>query len=270
MNWRDFRPVEMAVAAAVAVPMPFVAALGLAMSPPAKGPDMPEIDRGAAVPMRVKPVLDLEAPMVKLGGGKVKAKMPSQWADPVPTPQPHRAHPSPHAKDDVRDAPPKATAVASAPDAKSAAPSASASSAVAGGDSDAPPGPGSPSGSPSGSPTGSPSGKPGSTCKDNPLKCNAATMYRGRLYSFFRSRFHANCASLSDDEKKQFRASVTFVLGGDGTVLSYSVSPSGNAVVDGGAEAAAQAARGQQVPPPPEDYPDLLPPSLPIGFDCNR
>ncbi len=256
----DFRPIELIVAAAVALPMPFVAALGLAMSPPVKTPDISEIDRGASTPMRVKPVLDLDSPLVKLGGGKVKPKMPKAWADPAPAPQAHLAHPSPHAKDDTRDAPSKATAVASAPEApKSAAPASSASSGPAGSDSAAPVG--------SGSPQGDPTGKPDGDDK-NVVKKRAAKLYYARIAGWFQQRAHATCG-VTPEERQKLHAVATVQLGPDGTVLSYSLAPSGNAILDGAAQAAMQSVQGQQIPPPPEDFPELRLNSTSITFVCQ-
>ena len=260
---RDFLPAELVVATAVALPVPFVAAIALALSSPAFSHGLPEIDRGAAVPMRVTPVLDLDSPTVKLGGGKMRAKMPKAWGDP-PRPQApaNQAHVSTKAKDDPAAAPQKDMKVASAAASEAAdagpPPASSASSAPEGADSSAPAG--------AGSANGDASGK---ADKGDPLKLRAAKLYRGRIAGWFLGRFHAPCGNLSPEDKKRFRAVASVTIGGDGTVLGFSLSPSGNADIDQAAEHAMQSAQGQQIPPPPEEYPDLRPNSTSVTFVCG-
>src|SRR4029077_2023780 len=48
---------------------------------------MPEIDRGTAIPVRVTPVLDLDAPLLKLGGHRDKLKLPDRWVKQAPKPR---------------------------------------------------------------------------------------------------------------------------------------------------------------------------------------
>jgi hypothetical protein len=251
----DFRVAEIVAAALVALPVPVAA--GTAARYAARSIDLREIDRGAAVPIRVKPVLDLDSPAVKLGGGNVRPVMPKEWSAPAPAPPPAQAHVSTKAKDDPAAIPDKSKPMSSAPvpdTSASAAPASSASSAP-GADSAAPPGPGSPDGDPDGDPNAK-------------RKMNAAKQYRARVAAFFLSRFRANCTALTEDDKKKL-AVAQVAIGGDGTVLSYSMTPGGNAEVDQAAERAMQAVQGQQIPPPPEDFPDLRPNSTSVTFVCR-
>jgi len=273
----DFRPVELGMAALVALPIPFVAVLALGLSTAATSHEVPGIDRGAAVPIRVKPVLDLESPNVKLGGGKVKVKMPKAWADPPAPAAASEVRVSTKAKDDPNAIPSKDKPMAdpNAPekpdDAKtdaSSAPSEVPPSEVpkatvgggtdgSSGDPNAPPGPGAPGGDPNGDPNA------------DPKKRNAARRYLGRVVAWFTSRFHASCQSLTPEERAKFRAVASVTLGADGTVLGFSISKSGNAEIDGAAERAMQSAQGQQIPPPPEDFPELRPNSTNVTFVCG-
>lgn len=281
----QFRPVELALASMVALPIPFIGGYALSLSSAANAMELPAIDRGAAVPIRVKPVLDLESPNVKLGGGKAKVKMPKAWADP-PKPSPAReTQVSTKATDDPAAIPspevPLATATATAPPAE--APTATSSAEPASeplasaeaasteeppgagaegavdstSDPGAPPGPGAPDGDPNGDPDA------------DPRKRNAARRYLGRVVSWFLSRFRAQCATIPPEERSKFRAVASVVIGADGTVVSYSLSRSGNEEIDGAAERAMQSAQGQQIPPPPEDFPELRPNSTSVTFVCG-
>lgn len=278
MRWfRDFRPLELGVALLVALPVPFVAAYAMAVSYGPNAGGFPEIDRGAAVPIRVKPVLDLDSPSVRAGGGKVKVKMPKAWADPPAPTTSNEARVSTKAKDDPMAIPPKdmplasPTTVEGATTSSSARPLASSEAAPpdagptpAGGagegqagDAQAPPGPGVPDGDPNGDPNA------------DPRKRNAARRYLGRVVSWFTSRFHANCSNLSPEERKKLRAVAAVTLGPDGTVVGFTLTRSGNADIDGAAERAMQSAEGQQIPPPPEDFPELRPNSTNVTFVCG-
>jgi hypothetical protein len=53
------------------------------------------------------------------------------------------------------------------------------------------------------------------------------------------------------------------------TVSSFNMTSSGNAAFDAAARSAMQAKVGQQVPPPPEDRPDLQRPSLSFSMTCS-
>ncbi len=276
---RDFRTAEIVTAALVALPIPFVAAFALAVSSAANSSDYPAIDRGAATPIRVRPVLDLESPNVKLGGGKVKVKMPKAWADPPAPTAPHEARVSTKAKDEVGAIPPKDMPLAQPntleqPQASaSAEPVASSDSppledappTTVGGSTDGPPGDTNTAPLGPGAPGGDPNGDPNA----DPKKRNAARRYLGRVVSWFTSRFHAACQNLTPEERAKFRAVASVTLGADGTVLSFSLSKSGNPEIDGAAERAMQSAQGQQVPPPPEDFPELRPNSTNVTFVCG-
>lgn len=276
---REFRTVEVFLAALVALPIPFVAAFALAVSSSEKTVELPAADRGMAVPIRVRPVLDLDSPNVALGDGTVKPTMPKAWADP-PAAMASLQAPA-KIKPSLEPAPGNAPLVAGPktapkpndvavlePAASSATPppevptplggsSEAVSSAVANTVSSTPAGPGVPGGAPDGDPSA------------DTRKRNAARQYLGRVVSWFTSRFHAACQNLTPEERAKFRASASVTLGADGTVLSFSLSNSGNPEIDGAAERAMQSAQGQQIPPPPEDFPELRPNSTRVTFVCG-
>jgi hypothetical protein len=83
----DFRWSDVCMAAIVGVAV--LVSAGFALGQAAI--DLPaaaaEIDRGAAVPVRVIPVLDLDAPLLKLGGRRQPFKLPDRWVTPTPKPR---------------------------------------------------------------------------------------------------------------------------------------------------------------------------------------
>jgi hypothetical protein len=66
---------------------------------------------------------------------------------------------------------------------------------------------------------------------------------------------------------KSLSSAVSASISPDGTVAGFAVGrQSGNSVFDGRVQATMQGVVGQQVPPPPPLYPDVLPPSLGLNF----
>lgn len=207
------------------------------------------------LPISVKPVLD-DAPLLKLGGKKLRPKLPEMWKKQAPIP--------------VQRFEDKSAPSEKAPDDPSAIPT----SAVATGDAAAPPpdadvvkqadetlqdidaalaevdpeveGPGSPDGVKEGTET-------------DPLKARAVNQYMMKILGWFNSRFKPPVGQIPCEELKTLSAAVTANVTPDGTVTGYSVSrPSGNATFDAKVNATMSAIVGQQLPPPPPLYPDLL------------
>ena len=119
------------------------------------------------------------------------------------------------------------------------------------------PGPGSPSGSPEGTST-------------DPLAARALDVYRARLVAWFSSRFRVSGSGLPQSTLVRLKAPATVQIGSDGRVTGYSLGTSGNPSFDAAARAALESARGQAIPPPPENYPDLAPPSISVTFVCTE
>ncbi len=215
----------------------------------------------AEVPIAVKPVMD-ELPLLKLGGKKVRAKLPDMWKKQAPVKQYEaKSAPSPDAKKtpDAIPTAPVATADAEAPppDAEVVAqvdPDLQKIDAAP----DAPQveGPGAANGVKEGTET-------------DPLKARAVSQYRMKVIGWFTRRFHVAPGSIPCDQLKGLRSTATATLSPDGTVTGYAVgSASGNAVFDADVRAAMDSAKGQQVPPPPPLYPDILGSSLSLSFNA--
>lgn len=210
------------------------------------------------VPIAVKPVLD-DAPLLKLGSKKVKAKLPSMWKKQAPIQRfEEKSAPSPKAEKTPEAIP---TSPVATNDAEAPPPDAELAKQVDEQLTDAAP---EPTTAPEGE--GAPDGVKEGTETD-PLKARAVGGYRAKLIAWFSSRFHIPPGAIPCDELKNLSSSVGASISPDGTVAGFSVSrPSGNGVFDARVQATMQGVVGQQVPPPPPLYPDILPPSLGLNF----
>lgn len=252
----------------------------------------PEIDIGVAAPVRVVPIIDLDAPQLKLGGRRAEAKLPSRWVrkpkpkpDAEPKPEPdRRAQPSPHASASEKDIPPPDVAVGDAgvPTDASAEPApatppddagADAAEAVASAEPNAEgvPGEGTGGTGPVSSVAGPghPAGVPGGTETD-PLKARALDVYRSRLIAWFSSRFRVSGSGLPQSTLTKLSVGATVQIAGGRTVGGYTMTSSGNAAFDAAARAALESAKGQTLPPPPENYPDLAQAQIQVTFTCKE
>ncbi len=208
----------------------------------------------APVPIKVKPVLD-DLPLLKLGSNKkVRGKLPDMWKKQAPVQRFQEASaPSPFAKNEVGAIPTselaKGDAAAPPPDAEVVkkademlAPDASVPDA----------------GEPNLQGPGSPGGVKEGTETD-PLKARWVSEYQMKILAWFNARFTPPGEGAPCDELKKLRCSVSASVGADRTVTGYSiVRPSGNAVFDAKVKSTMDAIVGQQLPPPPPLYPDIL------------
>ncbi|MEB2313168.1 MAG: TonB C-terminal domain-containing protein [Sorangiineae bacterium] len=211
------------------------------------------------VPIAVKPVVD-DLPLLKLGGKRVHAKLPDMWQKQAPVQQYEaKSAPSPEAKKtpDAIPTSPVATGDAEAPppDAEIVAKvDPDLTQVEAGAEAATVEGPGAAGGVVEGTET-------------DPLKARAVSQYRMRLIGWFNARFHLAKGAIPCAELETLGSSVTATLGPDGTVAGYTMgAASGNAVFDAAVRSAMDSAKGQQVPPPPPLYPDVLPPALNLHF----
>jgi len=255
----DYTPQELAIAAFIALSVPVWSIVLLMLSQSgALSDDAPHIVPGE-MPIAVKPVVDMDSPLLKLGGKKVRPVLPDRWKKPEPSEQPkvveRKAHVSTKAKHDA-EAPPKDLEVSDAgtppdPDAEvvdqadEENPDADAGSEASGG--------GSPAGSKDGTET-------------DPLKARAASKYHGRILAFLKAGF--SCPKLTDSEPR-CSPSASVSISGDGVVTAVSFNACGNAKIDPAANAAIQSKIGQQIPPPPENYPELRPNSFSVAYVCK-
>lgn len=207
------------------------------------------------LPMAVKPVMD-DLPLLKLGGKRMKPKLPEMWKKLAPTPIQRfeeKSAPSEKAKDDPETIPTsevvKGDAAAPPPDAdlaKEVDPVLQDLDAAVAETEPEVEGPGAKDGVKEGTET-------------DPLKARAVDQYKMKVLGWFNSRFKPPIGQIPCDELHKLSSSVVANVSSDGTVTGYSVSrPSGNAAFDAKVTATMSAIVGQQLPPPPPLYPDIL------------
>jgi outer membrane biosynthesis protein TonB len=93
----------------------------------------------------------------------------------------------------------------------------------------------------------------------DPLKARAVDLYRSKILSWFNARFRPPVDQIPCGELKDLAASVSVQVGADRTVAGYTITrPSGNAVFDAKVRSTMDALIGQELPPPPPLYPDIL------------
>jgi hypothetical protein len=246
----DFERREYLLALLIALSIPVWAGLALRVSRLDRHATAPAIVAGDAIPIRITPVIDFDSPLLKLGGKrKVRLRLPKMWA---PPPKPvakkrvvRKAHVSTKATDAASAAPPADLPLAAA----SEAPPDASAELIREQDEDVPAtsddepqveGPGAADGSEDGT-------------EIDPLKARAASLYAGRIRQFLRQRFRVvQCT----EEMAAVSVGWSATLVSGGQVSSCQISPSGNATLDGAAQAACSAAQGQQIPPP-ENYPEF-------------
>lgn len=204
------------------------------------------------VPIAVKPVLD-PLPLLKLGGKKVKPKLPEMWKKKPPIPVKRfkeLSAPSEKAKDSPEAIP---TSKVAERDAEAPPPDAELAKEAPDLLSDA-----APDSEPEVEGEGSPDGVEEGTETD-PLKARAVNLYIRKITSWFNVRFRPPTGEIACEELKTLSAGVTAHVGSDRTVTGFSItSPSGNPIFDAKVNATMQGTIGQQLPPPPPLYPDIL------------
>ena len=219
-------------------------------------------------PIEVKPVLD-DVPLLKLGSKKVRAKLPDMWVKKPPIQRYEAASaPSPKAEpvpEKIPDTPlPKPNAEPPPPDASIAKKVEETPKVDAG----------APKRPQNLAQEGAEDGVKEGTETD-PLKAFAVSQYRIKISSWFNARFKRPTGEIPCDVLKTLRASVSASVGGERTVVSYSiVKPSGNAVFDERVKATLEGivSGAAELPPPPPNYPDILGTSISVAFfvpSCN-
>lgn len=209
-----------------------------------------------SMPIQVTPVLD-DAPLLKLGGKKVKTKLPDMWRKNPPVQRfQEKSAPSPQAKK-TPDAIP--TSALAKPDAEAPPPDAEVAKEVdqtlldAGPDVEAPvEGEGAADGVKEGT-------------EADPLKARAVSQYRLKIIGWFNARFAQ--PEIPCDELKTLSSAVVASVGGDRRVVGFSVArPSGNSTFDAKVQSTMQGTVGEELPPPPPLYPDILSSSVSLTF----
>ena len=95
----------------------------------------------------------------------------------------------------------------------------------------------------------------------DPLKARAVDLYRVKLINWFKQGFSPPNDEIDCETLKGLEAKVTAHIGPDRTITNYDMVPSGNAIFDARVRRAMEGRMGQAVPPPPPNYPNILPPA---------
>jgi hypothetical protein len=101
----------------------------------------------------------------------------------------------------------------------------------------------------------------------DPLQSHARARYRGMIVSFMRGDF--TCPTLPAGATR-CHPTASFTIAADRTVTSVSFSPCGEATIDAAAKTAATSRLGETIPPPPENYPELLPTAFAVAYACKE
>lgn len=260
---RDFHPGEIALAVALAVAVQAAAVVALQASNLDKSALMPEIDKGAAFPVRVTPVLDLDAPLLKLGGKRDKMKLPDRWVRQTPKQRvEEKAFVSPKAGKTEQDIPQPDVKIADAgtePPPPDAEITKQVDTEVAEADA-APPANTDVAGHADGVKEGT---------ETDPLKARAVDLYRSRIAGWFSSRFRVSGSGLPQEELVKLRVLASVQLS-DRRVVSFTITPSGNGAFDAAARAMLEGAKGAEIPPPPENYPDTVQNQISLTLVCRE
>jgi hypothetical protein len=261
----DFQPSELATALFFAFAVMIGSGFALSASALDRPAAVPEIDSGQARPVRVIPVLDLDAPMLKLGGKRDRAKLPDRWVKQAPkTRVEQKAFVSTQAGKTADDIPPVDVKIADAgtkpppPDADIAKQvdlvivNQPEAGPVANVDTE-----------------GHADGVKEGTETD-PLKARAVDLYRSRIIGWFSGKFRVSGSGLPKEDLGKYRVGASVQLSPDRRVLSYTITPSGNATFDAAARATLEGVKGETIPPPPENYPDTIQSQINLTFVCRE
>lgn len=215
--------------------------------------EKPPEPKPMAVPINVLPVVD-DLPLLKLGSKQPQRKeLPDMWKKATPTPvkrYEERSAPSTKAEDKVEElpkskladkdhpAPPKDAELAEKVDEKlEDKPTEDA---------------------PSMNTEGAADGVKEGTETD-PLKARAVSLYQARIAAWFNARFRPPLDAAPCETLKKLSTGVRVSVGKDRSITSFSITgPSGNATYDSKVSAFLNGLIGQELPPPPPLYPDIL------------
>ncbi len=252
----DYRPQEVLASSflAASVPVWLFILIGISrLHAPAEGVHIEKGDVEQAV--KIIPMIDFDSPLLKLGGGKA-VKLPDVWAPPPVPQRKDEAVVSTKGKDDVKEIPDRRLEVydgGTAPDPDAETTDNPEPDDAGPADADAPDGGGSQLGSPDGSVV-------------DKRKGRALNRYKGRLRRFFKIGFR--CANRPEGAPGG-SAGAYFAIGGDGTVLSFTFTPSNIPEIDAIAKSTAQSKVGQQIPPYPEKYPEMKQSGQSVAYGCK-
>ncbi len=212
----------------------------------AKEPPKPEY-----IPIAVQPVLD-DLPLLKLGSkkDKLKPRLPDIWKKQAPVKRyEERSAPSADAQDSTEklptseladkdhEAPPEDAEIAKEVDTQIDAEKTD---------------------QPQLQEEGAADGVKEGTETD-PLKARAVSQYLIKILGWFNARFKPPVDAIACEELKKLKVGVSVQVGGDRSISGFALrGSSGNAVFDAKVQSTMQNLMGQELPPPPPLYPDIL------------
>jgi hypothetical protein len=273
----DYEAWEIGSAIIVAVAIQFGLGVLIVLTSMAEAP-MPEVEKGEE-PVRVIPVIDEEAFKAAKLGGK-KAILPDMWnrapasikkkiQETPPPPDENVIAPSTAKPDDPERVPDKDKQLSNVEDAGPELKDADPEGADSGQDTNED------SGVETMDKDGGTNGNGEKGCqgpgceKDGGLDDFVGAQYNGRLVAFFRRGFVVSGLGLPPEDIKKLSVGCSVTLSGDGTVTAASCGSTGNAAFDAAAKGHMAGKVGSQVPPPPEDRPELKRSSLSVTLSCS-
>ena len=260
----EYPPSDILIAAGSASLFLLVCAIGLKASAAERPMTAPLGDREIAAPVKVIPILDMDAPLLKLGGKPDSSRLPDKHVKKSAKARvEEKAQVSTAAEKTIESIPTPDLPVAEKP-LPPAPPDAEVTKQV-----DTPVVPAS-AAPPSNVPVvGHQDGVADGTETD-PLKARAVDLYRARIVGWFSGRFRVTGSGLSAEDLLKYRVSATVEIGADRAVGGYVLTPSGSAAFDAAARAALDGAKGQTLPPPPDNYPDIVQSRIRLTFVCKE
>jgi hypothetical protein len=261
----DFQPSEVAVSALFGVAVLVGSGVALSVAALERPGLAPEIEKGTAIPVKIVPVLDMDAPLLKLGGAPNRYKLPDRWVKQTLKPRvEQKAFVSTKASKREHDIPPHDVPLAPAsvkPPPSNAEIAKQVDTPVAAVVDAGPVANVSEVGHADGVREGT---------ETDPLKGRAVDLYRAKIAAWFSGRFRVSGSGLPKAELTKYRVGAEVSVAADHTVIGYTLVPSGNAAFDAAARATLEGAKGQQLPPPPENYPDVAQREIHITFVCRE
>lgn len=264
--WVEYPPSDVLIAVGAASLFLVTCAIALKASAAERPATAPLVDtREIAAPVKVIPVLDMDAPLLKLGGTPDSKRLPDRWIKKSAKARVEaKAQVSTKAEKTVEAIPTPDLPVAEKP-LPPAPPDAEVTKQV-----DSPVAPPSSPAPPSNVPVVGHSDGVADGTETDPLKARAVDLYRARIVAWFSGRFRVSGSGLSAEDLLKYRVGATVDIGSDRTVGGYVLTPSGNATFDAAARAALDGAKGQSLPPPPDNYPDIVQSRIRLTFVCKE
>ncbi len=259
----DVRPVDLGLALSLAGAVLVAAGVALHAGTSSRAVAIAE-PTGERV-VRVVPVVDPDLPLLKLGGQRDPSRLPDRFVHQAPRARvAERAFVSTKAGKAAEDAPAPEVKMADA-DAKPPPPDAELAKAV-----DTPAAVVPDAGAPANvAEQGHADGVKDGTEVD-PLKARAVDLYRAKIAAWFSGRFRVSGSGLAEADLLKYRVSAVVSVSPDRTVSGFTVASSGNAAFDAAAARALEGAKGQSLPPPPENYPDVAQSRISVTFVCRE